>query len=178
MATRSGFSGIKPPSPLDVDNKTIRDTWCRCKQQGKDYCIVQGTPERPPEFQVSLFRIAIGCDAVNVLEAQPTLIEGDTELSRNQIDTPIKMMDKFVLGQVNPTFERHLLRQRTQKSGESIETLITNLKTMIRLCEVPPWHLLGWTNQGPDHSSSQRQCPAWKAPGDAWLETGPVHWHV
>ena len=137
MATRSGFSGIKPPSPLDVDNKTIRDTWRRWKQQCKDYCIVQDIAERPPEFQVSLFRIAIGPDAVNVLEAQPTPTEGDNELSRNQVDTLIKMMDKFVLGQVNPTFERHLLRQRIQKSGESCETFITDLKTMIRLCEVP-----------------------------------------
>ena len=137
MATRSGFSGIKPPSPLDVDNKTIRDTWRRWKQQWKDYCIVQDIAEHPLEFQVSLFRIAIGPDAVNVLEAQPTPTEGDNELSWNQVDTLIKMMDKFVLGQVNPMFERHLLRQHIQKSGESCETFITDLKTMIRLCEVP-----------------------------------------
>ena len=51
MATRSGFSGIKPPSPLDADNKTIRDTWRRCKQQWKDYCIVQVIAERPLEFR-------------------------------------------------------------------------------------------------------------------------------
>ena len=47
------------------------------------------------------------------------------------------MMDKLVLSQFNPTFERHLLHQRIQKSGESCETFITDLKTMIRLCEVP-----------------------------------------
>jgi len=137
MATRSGLSGIKPPSALEIDTKTVRDAWRRWKQQWNDYCIVQAIAERPSEFQVSLFRIAIGPDAVNVLEAQPTPTDGDTELARDNVDTLIKMMDKFVLGQVNPTFERHLLRQRVQKPGESIETFVTDLKTMIRLCEVP-----------------------------------------
>ena len=47
------------------------------------------------------------------------------------------MMDKFVLGQVNPTFETHLLHQHIQKSDESCETFITDLETMIRLCEMP-----------------------------------------
>ena len=41
------------------------------------------------------------------------------------------------MGQVNPTNERYLLRKRVQKPGESIETFIINLKTMVRVCEEP-----------------------------------------
>ena len=31
----------------------------------------------------------------------------------------------------------YLLRKRVQKPGESIETLITDLKTMVKVCEIP-----------------------------------------
>lgn len=126
------MSGIKPPAALPID-KTIRDEWRRWKRQWADYCVIQSVTERSAEYQASLFRTAIGPDAMKVLDTQP--VPG--EATADNVATLIAMMDTFVMGQVNPTYERYMLRKRMQQSGESIETFITDLKTMIKICEVP-----------------------------------------
>ena len=36
-----------------------------------------------------------------------------------------------------PQYERYLLRKRTQQNGESIESYITELKTMVKRCAIP-----------------------------------------
>ena len=93
--------------------------------------------EPPAELQVSLFRIAIGPDAGKVIYAQPTPKEKDgNDLTRNVVSALMTMIYTFVLRQVNPTFKRHLLHRRTQKTGESIKTFVSELKTMIKVCEV------------------------------------------
>ena len=131
-ATAPMMSGIKPPAALTID-KTVREEWRRWKRQWADYCVIQSVNERSPEYQASLFRTAIGSEAMKVLDTQPVPLGRSVD----DVSTLVSMMDTFVLGQVNPTYERYLFRKRTQHSGESIETYITDLKTMIKICEVP-----------------------------------------
>ena len=38
---------------------------------------------------------------------------------------------------MNPTYERYLFRKRRQQPGESFETFVTDLKTILKVCEVP-----------------------------------------
>ena len=102
------------------------------------YCVIQSVNVRPAPYQASLFRMAIGPDAMKVLDTQTVLLDADgNPASVDLADTLIKMMDTFVMGQVNPTYERYLLRKRVQNPVESIETLITDLKTMVKVCEIP-----------------------------------------
>ena len=74
MAARSGISGIKPPAPLAVEHKIVRDTWRRWKTQWEDYCIVHSISERPAEVQVSL----LYCHWTRCCESdrRPTYIQG------------------------------------------------------------------------------------------------------
>ena len=130
-------SGIKPPPHLAMDSK-IREEWRRWRRQWDDYCIVQGVQSRPLAFQASLFRISIGPDAVKVLDTQPTPLAPDgTERDRDHVNTLISMMDTYVLGQVNPTYERHLFRERKQCPGESIDAFLTDIRIRIQTCEFP-----------------------------------------
>ena len=131
------MSGMKPPAALAID-KTIREDWRRWKREWTDYCVIQSVNVRPAPYQASLFRMTIGSDAMKVLDTQTVPLDADgNPASVDLVDTLIKMMDTFVMGKVNPTYERYLLRKRVQKLGESIETLITDLKTMVKVCEIP-----------------------------------------
>ncbi|MDY6787809.1 MAG: retroviral-like aspartic protease family protein, partial [candidate division WOR-3 bacterium] len=75
---------------------------------------------------------------MKVLDTQPAPLNQDGEaLDTNLVSTLIKMMDIYVTGQVNPTYERHLLRERRQRSGESIESFLMDIRIMIKTCEIP-----------------------------------------
>ena len=84
------------------------------------------------------------------------------------------MMDKFVLGQVNCTFERYMLLQRIQKSGESCETFITDLKAMIRLCEVPDNFPDELIKDQIIHGIRDSALRERLLHGDTWFEIDPV----
>ena len=112
------MSGIKPPAVLTMD-KPIGEEWRRWKRNWSDYCIIHAVDERPDNFQASLFRTAIRPEAMNILETQPAPVDANgRQLSTDLMPTVITMMDTFVLGQVNPTYERYLFRQRRQQPGE------------------------------------------------------------
>ena len=133
----SSIPGIKPPAPLVVD-KTIREEWRRWKRQWDDYCIIQSVRNRPTDFQASLFRMSIGSEAVKVLDTQPAPLNADGSAKDvTLMSTLMEMMETFVMGQVNPTYERYLLRKRVQQPGENFEAFLTDLKTMIKICAVP-----------------------------------------
>ena len=127
-STEQIMSGIKP-----LVDKTIQDDWRRWKRQWTDYCVIQSATERSAAFQASLLRTAIGQEAMEILDAQPVPTDG----SADDVSTLMSMMDTFVMGQVNPTYERYLFCKRMQQPGEPFETFLTDLKTMIKVCEVP-----------------------------------------
>ena len=70
---------------------------------------------------------------MKVPDMQPVPTDG----SADDVSTLMSMMDSFVMGQVNPTYERYLFRKRMQQPGEPFETFLADLKTMIKVCEVP-----------------------------------------
>ena len=96
-STAPTMSGIKPPAALILD-KTIRDDWRRWKRQWTDYCIIQSVTERSAAFQASLFRTAIGPEAMKVLDTQPVPTDG----SADDVSTPDVYDGHFCNGASEP----------------------------------------------------------------------------
>ena len=126
--------GIKPPGVLHMD-KAQRVPWLQWKQQWQDYCILQSIIERPNEFQAALFRTAVGPDPQNVIttfdlpvdsaEAKAKIVKPNESVQMS-ITTMLTMMDYYVEGQTNITYERYLLRKRTQQNGNQLNPISHN----------------------------------------------------
>ena len=65
--------------------------------------------------------MSIGSEAVKVLDTQPAPLKADGSAKDVALmSTFMEMMKTFVVGQVNPTYERYLLRKRVQQPGDEL----------------------------------------------------------
>ncbi len=68
------------------------------------------------------------------LEIYNTFNFAETE-DKNDVKVIIKKFDDYLEPQKNVTFERHIFISRVQAPGESIDQLVTDLKTKAKSCE-------------------------------------------
>ena len=58
-------SGIKPPSPLNLDSN-ISDNWKIFKQKWENYTIITELDKQEQKYQVALLQHTIGDDALRI----------------------------------------------------------------------------------------------------------------
>ena len=108
---------VKPLTKLHLRENTSKN-WKTYKQQWQNYAIVANLHTQPEEYQVTLFLNCLGTDALHVYNG----LSFTTEEDKKKLSKIMEKLDKFVIGQVNQTYERYVFNSRDQEADESIDS--------------------------------------------------------
>ena len=121
--------GIRPPAELIVEGN-IGDNWKLFKQKWNK--LLQSSPiseAHPRRYAVALFLHTIGDNALKIYN-------GFTFPNEENITVAdiIAKFDTFAVGETNETYERFLFNKRNQLEGESFETFLTAIRSLVNTC--------------------------------------------
>ncbi|CAH8560353.1 unnamed protein product [Dicrocoelium dendriticum] len=123
-----GQPAIPFPSPLQMTESSLPDSWRIWKSKWADFATLTQLDAQPMNYQLAMFRHAIGDDARRVLE---TLKFGGQKADLSEV---MRTFGEFCEARVNETYQRYLFFGRDRLPGESFERYITELKLLARTC--------------------------------------------
>ena len=120
---------IPAPKPLKLDGN-IAENWRRWKKTYELYMTATEKDKKSQKIQCATFLTLAGEAAIAIHE---TLTFEETE--KDKIEPLIAKFEAYCLPKKNVTHERHLLNLRKQKTDESIDQFMTELKRLAKNCE-------------------------------------------
>ena len=81
-------------------------------------------------YQVALLLNTLGDDALKVYNG---FVFTTTEDKRTTAEV-IAKIDEFAIGEINETFERFKFNKRSQREGETFESFLTSIRTLVKTC--------------------------------------------
>ena len=123
-------SGIKPPSPLNLDSN-ISDNWKIFKQKWENYTIITELDKQEQKYQVALLQHTIGDDALRIYNS----FTFETPSEQRTIKEILEKFDTYAIGEINETYERYIFNKRDQKEGESFETFLAAINSLSKTCK-------------------------------------------
>ena len=77
----------------------------------------------------------IGPDAIEIFNTFRWNQEGDTPGDDKKLDKVLSKFEKYCSPKSNLTYERHQFNTQNQNEGESIDSYVTELRILSKLCE-------------------------------------------
>ena len=107
----------------------IGDNWKLFKQKWINYSIITNLEAHPRRYAVALFLHTIGDNALKIYN-------GFTFPNEENITVAdiIAKFNTFVVGETNETYERFLFNKRNQLEGESFETFLAAIHSLVKTC--------------------------------------------
>ena len=121
--------GIRPPPPVCLDSN-ISENWRYFKQRWHNYAVITNLSNQSHSYQVALLLHVLGEQALKIYNG---FTFDSTEANRT-VDEILQKFDDFAIGDVNETYERYVFHSRYQSEGESFESFLSVLRTLIRSC--------------------------------------------
>ena len=117
------------PAPLDMRGD-VAGRWKRYKTLWSNYEIASQLRRQPMELRTATFKTCIGADALEVVEGFKYEVgEDDTDL-----ETIMAKMEAFCVGELNELYERYTFNKRDQGPGESVDTYLAALRSLVKTC--------------------------------------------
>ena len=123
------ISGIRPPQALGVDGN-ISEKWKLFKQKWKNYSVITNLRAQSREYQVSLLLHTLGDEALKVYNGFQFATNEDVRTC----DEIITKFDSFAIGETNECYERYVFNNRDQKEGESFESFLSTIRSLVKTC--------------------------------------------
>lgn len=123
------MESVKLPDPLNwTGNEDCQ--WQTFKQRFTSYLQAVGLDAKPDARRIALFLTVAGPQAVEVFNTFVFARAVDKE----KFDKVVEKFDEHCSPKKNETFERYVLRSRTQLQTESFFAFVTDLKLKARTC--------------------------------------------
>lgn len=122
---------IKPPSDLDVDSSSLKDTWKEWREAWELYCISSGLSEKDVKVQSATIQSVLGTKARRVLKTLPDMVEIATDRTVAGI---LAALETYCIPRQNVTYERYLFRMATQ-GDRPFDMYLTELRRKAEGCE-------------------------------------------
>ena len=130
--TNKFVSGIRPPSPLDLQSGKV-ENWNLWKQQWKIYVIITNLDAQPQKYQTAMFLNSIRTEALRVYNGFSfTEVEGGKD--DRKVDQKIKKFDQHIVRQLNEMYKRYKFNWRQQAKDESFDAYVTTLRYIRKRC--------------------------------------------
>ncbi|XP_068681210.1 uncharacterized protein [Montipora foliosa] len=123
--------GLPAPEPLDLSGGNTSENWKKFKQKFTNYEIATGINEKESAIRVATLLTVIGNDAYDVFN----MITWDAEGDDKRIDKVLQKFEEHCEPKKNVTYERYQFFSRAQKSGETIDEYVTELRKLSETCE-------------------------------------------
>lgn len=122
-------TNIQLPSALNLSGNISSD-WRRFKSQWQNYEIATDLAEKSEEKRAAIFLTCLSNDAYDRFLS----FDLPPEDARN-ISKIIEAFDRYCIGEVNVTYERYNFFCRSQEPGESFDSYVGELRTLIKSCD-------------------------------------------
>ena len=123
-------SGLRPPQPLNVTNTNIAENWRLFRQKWQNYAIITNLNNQPRQYQVALFLHTVGDEALKVYNG----FKFDTADKARTVNEIVQKFETFAIGEINETYERYIFNRRNQHEGESFESFLTAVRSLVKTC--------------------------------------------
>ena len=130
--TNKFVSGIRPPSPLDLQSGKV-ENWNLWKQQWKNYVIISNLDSQPQKYQTAMFLNSLGTETLRVYNGF-SFTEAEGGEDDRKVDQIIKKFDPHIVGQLNETYVRYKFKERQQATVESFDAYVTTLRYIRKSC--------------------------------------------
>ena len=131
MSQSTMFHQILPPKHLDLKAAgEIAENWKLWKEQYSNYFVISRLAMESPEYQLAMFKHAIGDDGLKVIK---TFAYSETE-NANDWRVVMAKMEKHCIGEVNEIYERYCFNKRDKLSTETVDNFVAELKTLAKTC--------------------------------------------
>ena len=119
---------LQPPTFLSLQGN-ISDNWRRWKQRFTIY--VTASKLNTEEIKAATFLHVVGEDALELYNTFTWEADGD----QHNMEKIMEKFEAYCNPKKNVTWERHVFNTRAQKSGETIDEYVTDLRSKARTCE-------------------------------------------
>ena len=122
-------SNIPVPGKLDlrgnlaVNWKTFRRIW-------ESYEIATHLNKQGSSLRVATLLSCIGSDVLDIFDG----LSFDTEADRQDITKVLEKLEAYCIGETNETYERYVFNTRDQQQGESFDSYLSALRSLIKTC--------------------------------------------
>ena len=118
------------PPAINMATSDQAGQWRKWRQIWNSYEIVAGLKSQPENFRLATFITCIGQDALDIYNTLP--LNDDESLIK--MDDVLTAMEKHFVGSVNITYERYMFNRRQQQIGESFDSYLTSLRSLVKSC--------------------------------------------
>ena len=124
------FHQILPPQHLDLRTTgEIAENWKLWKEKYNNYFVISRLERESPEYQLAMFKQAIGDDGLTVIKT----FSYSEEENANDWLVVMGRMERHCIGEVNEIYER-LFHKREKLPTETVDNFVAELKTLAKTC--------------------------------------------
>lgn len=120
---------LEPPGVLSLTGN-VAENWKKFKQRFDVYMTATGASEKGDKQKACIFLHVVGEEAVQVYN---TFVFDDGD--EYKLKKILEKFEAYCTPKRNTTYERHKFFTRVQRSDETIDQYVTELRTMAKNCE-------------------------------------------
>ena len=122
-------SSIPLPPPLKLTG-SVTQNWKTFKSMWINYETATSLSEKDTEIRTATLLSCIGVEGFQLYQS----LDFAEDAHRTNIDRVLERLERHCIGEVNETFERFKFNQRAQESNESIDSYVSALRTLVKVC--------------------------------------------
>ena len=124
------MQALQPPPNLQLTGN-VAENWRRFKQRFQLYLSAIGADEKNAKTKASVFLHVVGEEALEVYNNFQFTEEAD----KMKLDKILEKFEAYCIPKTNVTFERHRFFTCVQKTEETIDQYVTELRNRSKTCE-------------------------------------------
>ena len=125
------FHQILPPQHLDLRTTAeVAENWKLWKEKYNNYFVISRLERESPEYQLAMFKHAIGDDGLRVIKT----FSYSEEENANDWRVVMGKMERNCIGEVNEIYERYCFNKRDKLPTETVDNFVAELKTLAKTC--------------------------------------------
>ena len=122
-------SNIPVPGKLDLRD-SLAVNWKKFRRIWENYEIATHLNKQDSSLRVATLLSCIGSDVLDIFDG----LSFDTEADRQDINKVLEKLEAYCIGETNETYERYVFNKRDQQQGESFDSYLTALRSLIKTC--------------------------------------------
>ena len=120
---------IPLPPKLELRGN-LSANWKRFKRLWTNYEIASRLQIQGKDLRVATLLTCIGPDVLDIYDGLPFASEDE----KTDIDKVLELLEEYCVGETNDTYERYVFNKRDQQQGESFDTYLTSLRSLVKTC--------------------------------------------
>ena len=122
-------SNIPVQGKLDLRGN-LAVNWKKFRRIWENYEIATHLNKQESSLRVATLLSCIGSDVLDIFDG----LSFDTEADRQDINKVLEKLEAYCIGETNETYERYVFNKRDQQQGESFDSYLSALRSLIKTC--------------------------------------------